>query len=126
MFIFIAGYISTGLLKAIMTVVNISSAIPWANLPMKLAVAGAIIAILAASARNICSTEGLSRSPHMSQYTGFPLKVASVMGVTNFEAERVITTCTFIPALTMRRTNDGILYADIPPVMPSRMDELIA
>ena len=91
MFTFMAGQMRIGDLTAINTVVRRSSAIPLAIFPITFAVAGAMTARSGRSAKEMCSTDGKCRSAHISSWTGFPLKVARVMGVTKFVAARVIT-----------------------------------
>ena len=56
MAVFIAGERYIGHVQAITVVVSISSAIPFAILPMQLAVAGAISTISAFLAREMCFT----------------------------------------------------------------------
>ena len=55
-FVFIAGEMITGLLHAITVVDNISSAIPFAILPMIFAEAGAISIASALSVSDTCAT----------------------------------------------------------------------
>jgi hypothetical protein len=99
MFTFIAGQINNGHLRAMTTVLSRSSAIPLAILPIVLAVAGAITATSAPSAKEMCSTDGRVRSPHIVVRTGVPLSVAKVNGVTNCMAAWVMTALTLISAL---------------------------
>ena len=67
--VFIAGAINTFAFVAITVVVSISSAIPFAILPITLAVAGAIKNTSALLARDICSTSQVLGSSNISQTT---------------------------------------------------------
>ena len=69
--LFIAGANTTGLLHAITTVESISSAMPFATLPMMFAVAGAVIIASAFSAKLICLTSAVLIGSNISTTTGF-------------------------------------------------------
>src|SRR5699024_5555304 len=79
-------------------VVNISSPRPFAILLNELAVAGAIIAISAQSAKSICAIFLGSFSSNVSVYTGFLDNALKVIGETNSHAFSVIMTRTSAPA----------------------------
>ena len=84
---FMAGAMTTGARVAMTVVVSISSAIPFAILPITLAVQGAIRKQSAFRAREICSTFQTAGSLNMSRVTRFRdrvLRVCSVMKVSAF------------------------------------------
>ena len=116
--VFIAGEINFLHLHAIMVVVSISSAIPWASLPITLALAGAIITTSAFFAMDTCSTWNWKFRSKVSTRHLFPVSVSKVMGLIKLVAFLVISTwtsaCCFFNALARY----AILYAAILPVTP--------
>ncbi|OQB45941.1 MAG: hypothetical protein BWY00_01665 [Firmicutes bacterium ADurb.Bin153] len=95
-----------------------SSAIPFAALPMKFAVAGQITASLALFARETCLMSHSSGSSNMSVTTLLPVRLLKVSSETNFVALGVIITRTSKPALFSRLASSVDLAAAIPPVTP--------
>ena len=96
MALFMAGATKTGARVARMVVVNISSAMPFAALPRKLAEAGATKKASACFAREICSTsQGVSRL-NISVITGAWDMVSRAKGVINWPPAlvRITRTCT--------------------------------
>ena len=93
--VFIAGHSSSGLRQAaIATVVSMSSAMPFASLPITFAVAGAISTRSACLARAMWATSHARSFWKRSVATGWPVRVWKVRGVTNSCAARVMTTWT--------------------------------
>ena len=83
MFTFMAGATITLALVARYSVVSASSAMPRANLPRTLAVAGATSRSWAASARLMCRMSPSAPSANWSRKTGWRDSASNVMGVTN-------------------------------------------
>ena len=81
MAVFMAGAITTLDFAARSAVVSASSAMPWAYLPMRFAVAGATTSKDVASARSTCSGDE-PPSAKSSVMAGRPASVASVSGPT--------------------------------------------
>ena len=88
MLTFIAGATTTGALVARYSVLSASSAMPRANLPTLLAVAGATSSRSASSARLMCRISPFSPSAHWSWNTGWRESASNVSGVTNCVAAR--------------------------------------
>jgi len=87
-----------------------SSAIPEANLPMLLAVAGATTTSWAELARSTCGMPLLGRVlGKRSKATGLPESARNDSGPINLRAALVITTQTSQPALRMSRTSSSAL-----------------
>ena len=102
MFVFIAGASSTGALVARNRELRKSSARPWANLAMTLAVHGATSSRAARSAMAMCSMSReldpeSGRAPNWDVMTGCLVIASKVSGPTNFVADRVITATTSCP-----------------------------
>ena len=84
------------------------------------ALAGAITKISASSAKDICP--GLYSSiSKFSTYTSLSDNVCKVNFVTKFKADGVNITLTFAPAFLYKRISEHILYAAIPPVIPTKI-----
>ncbi len=94
MFTFIAGARSTGAFVARYSDVRKSSAMPFANLPITLAVHGATSSRLMPSAIAMCSMSAFMPGRHCDVMTGRLVMASNVTGPTNFAAERVITATT--------------------------------
>ena len=92
MLVFIAGDMILWHLAAIIVVVSISSAIPFAILPITLALAGATINTSAAFANETCSTLNSKFLSKVSTRHLFPVRVSKVMGLIKFVAFFVIIT----------------------------------
>ena len=104
---------------AITVVVNISSAIPCASLPITFAVAGAIITISAHFASVTCSTLYSKLRSNVSIRHLCCVSVSNTSGLIKFVAFCVITTFTSYPVFTSILASVAILYAAIPPVTQS-------
>ena len=115
---FIAGDISLGHLHAIIVVVSISSAIPFAIFPITSAEAGATRNISASFARLICSTLNWKFLSNVSTKHLFPVSVSNVIGLIKLHAFSVIITCTLACFFTSILARLAILYAAILPVTP--------
>ena len=115
---FIAGATSTLQVHAITVVVSISSAIPFAILPITFAVAGASNTRSACFANATCSTENSKLRSNVSIRHLLPVSVSNVVAVIKFVAFCVIRTCTLQCIFFSIRATFGILYAAIPPVTP--------
>ena len=100
MLVFIANAKTTGAFVAIIVVDSISSAIPFATLPITLAVAGAISIKSALWAKEICWISHDLGSSNISTITWFLLKDWKLSGVTNSVAALVIITLTSISCFT--------------------------
>ena len=98
MAVFMAGAISLGQVAAIMVVVVISSAMPFAILPMISAEAGAIRHTSAAFAAAMCSTSNLKFRSNVSMRHLLLVSVSNVTGVTNFAPFGVRVTVTLTPS----------------------------
>ena len=85
---------SRGQVQAITVVVSMSSAMPWASLPMTLAEAGAISTRSARLATEICSTSKEKFRSKVSTRHLLPVSVSKVMGWINLAALAVMITCT--------------------------------
>ena len=90
MFVFIAGAMIIGFLKAAAIEVKRLSQIPAANFERVFALKGAIIKASAQLQRLMCSV--LSLGSNCPSYTRSQLRVSRVKGVTKFLAPGVITT----------------------------------
>src|SRR6187549_2225510 len=116
---FIAGATSTGHDTASRSEVSMSSAIPWAALPTKLAVAGATTTRSALSVRVMwVGSTTLSRS-NWSIMTRRRVRVWNVRGPTNWVADLVMTTVTPASRWTSWETTSAALYAAMEPVTPT-------
>ena len=100
-------------------VVSISSAMPFAILPITLAEAGATSTTSACFASATCSTLYWKFRSKVSIRHLFPVSCSKVSGVINSVAFFVISTCTLAPSLRSIRARFTILYAAILPVTPS-------
>ncbi len=89
-----AGEMSFGQVQAMRVVVSMSSAMPWASLPMMLAEAGAISARSACFATEICSTSKEKFRSKVSVRHFRPVSVSKVTGWIKFCAFAVMMTCT--------------------------------
>ena len=94
MAVFIAGEMILWQRQAMIVVVSISSARPFAILPMTLALAGAIITTSAFFAIETCSTWNWKFRSKVSTRHLFPVRVSKVIGLMKFVAFCVISTCT--------------------------------
>ena len=119
-FVFIAGEIKIGQRHAITVVVSMSSAMPFAILPMTFALAGAMSTMSARFASATCSTLYWKLRSNVSMRHLLPVKVSNVMGLIKFVAFCVISTvisaCCFFSILA----SPAILYAAMLPVTPSK------
>ncbi|MNS56739.1 hypothetical protein D3C72_896060 [compost metagenome] len=97
-----AGATSKGARTARAEVPSRSSARPWANLAIVLAVAGQISMASTPRVRSMCSMPPVSGSAHWSTCTGWRLIDWKVRGVTKRVAASVITTRTSQPCLRRR------------------------
>ena len=118
MLVFMAGAITFGALQARMVVVSMSSAMPAAIFPMTLAVAGATMKTSALAARDTCPTLNSKLRSKVSTMHLLPVSVSKVTGVINWQALRVMMTCTSACALTSIEARFAILYAAILPLTP--------
>ena len=118
MLVFMAGAITFGALQARMVVVSMSSAMPAAIFPMTLAVAGATMKTSALAASDTCPTLNSKLRSKVSTMHLFPVSVSKVTGVINWQALRVMMTCTSACALTSIEARFAILYAAILPLTP--------
>ena len=105
--------------QAITVVVSISSAIPFAILPITFALAGAIITTSAAFASATCSTLNSKLRSNVSIRHLCFVNVSKVMGFIKLVAFCVISTCTSQCCFTSILARFAILYAAILPVTPS-------
>ena len=94
MFVFIAGAISTGARVARYSELRKSSAMPLANLPMTLAVAGATSSRAMSDASAMCSMSALAPGAHWSVMTRRRVIASKVTSPTNLRAERVMMATT--------------------------------
>ncbi len=117
--VFMAGAITMGARAAMTVVVSMSSAMPAAVLPMKLAVAGAMTNRSARWAKETCFTFHSPGSSNMSTVTGLAVSVRKVRGVTNSHADSVMITCTSSPRRTSMLAASVALAAAMPPVTPN-------
>jgi hypothetical protein len=109
MFTFMAGARSTGARVARNSVLSASSAIPRANLPIVLAVAGATSRRSAASARLMCWMSLSAPSANWSTNTGWPDSASKVIAETKRVACSVITTRTSTSRFcSSRRTSQAL------------------
>ena len=83
MFVFMAGAISTGARVARYSELRKSSAMPCANLPMMLAVAGATSSSLISVASAMCSMSALAPRAYWSVMTGRRVIASKVTSPTN-------------------------------------------
>ena len=104
---------------AMMVVESMSSAMPFATLPIMSAVAGAMTKTSARRARAMCSTSHLLILANMSTVTSLPESSPNVMGVTSFAAFFVIMQCTSAPCCLSWLTRPAALYAAMPPQIPT-------
>ena len=118
MLVFMAGAITFGALQARMVVVSMSSAMPAAIFPMTLAVAGATMKTSALAANDTCPTLNSKLRSKVSTMHLLPVSVSKVTGVINWQALRVMMTCTSACALTSIEARFAILYAAILPLTP--------
>jgi len=116
--VFIAGEIILWHLHAIIVVVSMSSAIPFAIFPITFALAGATINMSACFARDTCSTLNSKFLSNVSTRHLLPVKVSKVIGLIKFVAFFVIITWTFAPFFTRLLARFAILYAAMLPVTP--------
>lgn len=119
MAVFMAGATSFGHFAARRTVVSISSARPWAAFAMKSAVAGATQIKSAAFAKEMCSTSYLKFRSKVSTETRLLVRVSKVRGAMNRVAFSVMMTCTSACCFFKALASMALLYAAMPPVMPS-------
>ena len=96
-----------------------SSAMPFAILPMAFAVAGATKTKSACFANATCSTENSKFRSKVSIRHLFPVRVSNVVAVIKFVAFSVISTWTLQWSFFSILATFGILWAAIPPVTPS-------
>ena len=108
-----------GHFAGMMVVLNISSAIPFAILPMIFAEAGATMNTSAFFARETCSTLNWKFLSNVSTRHLLPVSVSNVIGFIKFTAFLVIITCTSACFFTSILARFAILYAAILPVTPS-------
>ena len=104
---FIAGASRMGQRMAMKAVESKSSAMPLANLPSALAVAGATTNNSAHLASEIWAI--LLRAANISRHTGLPLSVSSVNGAMNSQACAVMTTRTSAPRFFKMLTTSAAL-----------------
>ena len=109
MWVFMAGATSLGQVAANVTVVSMSSAWPWANLAITLAVAGAMSIKSAALARLIWATSYWKLRSNVSTWQRRRVSVSNTSGEINSVAFFVIRTCTSAPSLTSACATLGIL-----------------
>ena len=126
MLVFIAGAKTTFAFVAIIVVVNISSAIPFATFPNTFAVHGATSIKSAFCANDICWISHAFGSANISVTTIFWLIDWKVNGFTNLEALSVIITCTSMSLFLKALITSNALYTAIPPVTPITTHLLIA
>ena len=107
--LFIAGATSKGQSRAKHKVESKSSARPCNNFATNSAEAGAIKIASASRLSSICGMPLSIVLSHIPTYTGLPDSACIVIGVMNFVADSVITTCTLIFDLMNRRTNSAAL-----------------
>ena len=119
--LFIAGAINTGLSNAKNRVDRASSAIPQANLPIILAVAGATSNISPQSACDMCLGLKSDIGSNTSEYTLLRETVCNVTVVTNSKALSVAMTLTSACSAISCRISSGHLYAAMPPEIPSKI-----
>lgn len=117
-FVFIAGQMILGALHAIIVVVSISSAMPFAIFPMVFAVAGATTKTSARFARATCSTSKSKSRSNKSVITRLPDSVSNDSGCTNSVECGVMITMTVAPFFLSELTISHALYAAIQPVTP--------
>ena len=104
-----AGATSTGARVAMKRVDRKSSAMPFANLPMMLAVAGATSSRSIVDASAMCSMSALAPGANWSVMTGCRVIASKVIGPTNFAAVAVMTATTSWPRFCRPRTTSTAL-----------------
>ena len=109
MFEFIAGASSTGAVVARYREQRKSSAIPPANLPMMLAVAGATSSRSIDEASAMCSMSALAPGSNWPVITRCRVMASKVSGPTNSVAALVMTTTTSWPAFCRPRATSTAL-----------------
>src|SRR5512143_3978157 len=118
MLTFMAGATSTGAFVARYSVLSASSAMPRANLPRMLAVAGATSSRSASSAIETWRMSPFAPGAHWSWKTGWRERASNVIGATKRVAAAVITTRTSAPRRCSSRSTSQALYAPMHPVTP--------
>ena len=121
MFVFMDGTKRTFAFVAMMVVESISSAMPFATLPMMSAVAGATTKRSASLARAMCSTSHLLIFANISTVTSLPDSSPKVIGVTSLAAFAVMMQWTSAPFWRSWLTRPAALKAAIPPLIPTTM-----
>ena len=106
---FIAGATSFLHGQAITVVVSMSSAMPFAILPITFASAGAIITTSACFASATCSTLYWKLRSNVSMKHLFDVSVSKVIGLMKFVAFSVMSTCTLQPSFFSMRARFAIL-----------------
>ena len=109
MFVFMAGASSTGAVVARYREDRKSSAIPAANFPMTLAVAGATTRSAMSDAIEMCSMSAFAPGFHWLVITGRRVMASNVTAPTKRAAARVITACTSCPRFCSRRASSTAL-----------------
>ena len=104
MFVFIAGATSTGAFVARYSDVRKSSAMPLANLPRMLAVAGATMSRSMLDASAMCSMSEFAPGSNWLVSTRCRVIASKVSSPTNWRAERVMTATTSCPCFWRPRT----------------------
>src|SRR5262245_14297240 len=119
---FIAGARSTAARVAVYSVDRKSSAIPFASLPMMLAVAGAMSRRSIDDASAMCSMSALAPGSNCPVMTRRFVIASKVSAPTNWVAEAVMIATTSCPRFCSPRATSTALYAPIPPVTPSAIN----
>ena len=117
-FVFIAGAMSFGAFDARTVVVSMSSARPFANFAITLAVAGAMMTTSAFSASEMCSISQACWRSNVSVTVRLCVSASNVSGCTNCVAFAVMMTFTSACCLTSAEASSQALYAAMPPVTP--------
>ena len=118
--VFMAGAMIFLHLQAITVVVSMSSAMPWAILPITSALAGAIITTSACFASDTCSTLNSKFRSKVSTRHLLPVSVSNVIGLIKFTAFCVISTCTSACSFFSALARYAVLYAAMLPDTPRR------
>ena len=116
--VFMAGETSLGHFAASIVVVSISSAMPFAILPITLADAGATMKMSALFASATCSTLNSKFLSNVSTRHLLPVRVSNVIGFIKLVALCVIMTLTSACCFTSILARFAILYAAMLPVTP--------
>ena len=117
--VFIDGATSFFAFEASTVVVSISSAIPFESFAIRFAVAGASIIKSALLDMEICLTSNSKLRSNVSIIHLLPVSVSKVSGAINCVAFFVIITWTSAFCFTSKLHKFAILYAAIPPEIPT-------